>query len=105
MSFLKFKFTNKVHSTGGIGSTIIGLMSFVFFCAGIVISYMNKGNGGMIIAFLAIVSYMTSIAGFYIGLKSFKEEDKFYMFSYIGSFANAIIWLFITVIILIGIIG
>ena len=38
-------------------------------------------------------AFITSIAGFIVGINSFKEENKFMMYTYIGTIANAVIWL------------
>ena len=43
--------------------------------------------------YLTLFAFITSIAGFIVGINSFKEENKFMMYTYIGTIANAVIWL------------
>ncbi len=38
---------------------------------------------------------VSAIAGFVIGINSFKEENKFLKYTYIGTITNAVIWIFI----------
>ena len=39
------------------------------------------------------MSFLFATAGLISGLKSFKEKDKFYIFSWIGTISNGILWL------------
>lgn len=99
----KYKFTDKNQSIGGIFSSIIALLCIVFFSSGIMISFNNRGSGGLIIGLLGLVSFLLSAIGIYIGVKSFQEDEIFYHFSWIGTIANAIIFVGMFVVILIGI--
>ncbi|NLZ81679.1 MAG: hypothetical protein GX913_07785 [Clostridiales bacterium] len=99
----KYKFTDKNQSIGGIFSSIIALIAIIIFAIGVFISYTNKGNGGLIIGLLGLVSFLLSNIGIYVGVKSFQEDEIFYHFSWIGTISNAIIFVGIFAIILIGI--
>lgn len=99
----RYKFTDKNQSVGGIFSSIIALLSITFFMIGVMISFQYQGNGGLIIGLLGLLSLLLSALGIYLGVKSFAEDEIFYHFSWIGTIANAIIFVGMFVIILIGI--
>lgn len=99
----KYKFTDKNQSIGGIFSSIIAFVAMGLFAAGVWIAFHNKGNGGLIIGLLGLVSFLLSGIGISIGVKSFQEDEIFYHFSWIGTISNAIIFIGMFVVILIGI--
>lgn len=99
----KYKFTDKNQSIGGVFSSIIALLSLSLFIIGVIVSYKNRGDGGLIIGLLGFVSFVLSALGIYVGVKSFAEDEIFYHFSWIGTIGNAIIFVGMFVIILIGI--
>jgi hypothetical protein len=97
-----FKFTNKKTSIKGIISSIYFLIAVVLIFLAIKISYNEAGNAGLRAGLFGGAAYIISLTGFFIGIKSFKEEDVFLRFPWIGTVGNAIVWIFITAIILIG---
>lgn len=98
-----YKFTDKQHSTEGIISTILAAPALIFLISGIVISFQNKGNGSIVVGLLGFLAMVISVAGFIIGLKSFKKEDVFFLFSYIGIIINTVIWFVMLCVIMVGI--
>lgn len=98
-----YKFSDKKQSPEGIISTVIALVVIVLFIAGISISFENKGEGNIIVGILGFLAFIISLVGFFVGLHSFKKEDVFYHFSYIGLIANALLCLIMIVTILTGI--
>lgn len=98
-----YRFTNKHNSKGGVISSIIALFAFFTLAAGIVISYRERGNAGLIVGAVGAMAFLISTVGLITGLKSFKEKDKFYIFSWIGTFGNGIIWIIMCGIIAMGI--
>ena len=99
----KYKFTAKKHSKGGLIASGLFLFSLVSLIVGIYISYTNKGNGGLLVGVLGLVSLIISIAGFIVGIKSFKEDEVFLLFPWIGTVGCATICIGMGAIILIGI--
>lgn len=105
MNFLfkrKYKFTDKKQSKRGMVSSALFLISAILLVVGIYISYSAKGDAGMSVGVLGILSFLIAIIGFALGLKSFKDENTFFHFSWIGTVGSAAIWIGIGAIILIG---
>lgn len=97
-----YKFTNKVNTRGGIISTILSILSVVTFIFGIIISYNNEGNAGLIVGAIGSLVFIINTVGLIIGLRSFKEKDSFYLFSWIGSISNGLMWIAMCMIIAAG---
>lgn len=94
-----YRFTDKNNSSGGIISSIISVVSLCLFVAGVVISYKENGNAGLVVGAIGSVAFILNCIGMIIGLKSFKERDKFYLFSWIGVISNGIMWTLMCLII------
>ena len=99
----KYKFTNKKISKGGIMSSLFAVVAAVLLSIGVYISYKAKGAGGTSVGVLGIVAFFASTVGFIIGVRSFKNEEAFLGIPWFGVVSNAIIWLFMMCIILIGV--
>lgn len=100
--FQKYKFTDKKHSKGGIISSLLLLISAWMLGYSIYLSFKEAGNGGYMVGLLAMLALLVSIIGFFVGVKSFKEEDVFYGYSWFGTVGNTIIWLFLGCLMLVG---
>ena len=74
------------YTKGGKSSTLIAIESLLVIILAIAISVAMKGKAGIYVGLLTLFAFITSIAGF-------KEENKFMMYTYIGTIANAVIWL------------
>ncbi len=98
-----YKFTDKGVSVGGVISCIYFLMAFGLILWASYISYKSKGNSGTAVGALGMTAFLVSTGGFALGIRSFKEEDVFLRFPWIGTVGNAIIWLFMIGVILVGI--
>lgn len=94
-----YKFTNKNNSRGGIIATVLGVIAIILLCIGIYISYANKGDAGIQVGMLGALSFIISGIGLINGLLSFKEKDRFYIFSFVGCGVSGIIWLITALII------
>lgn len=107
MNFLffgrKYKFTDKKHSKRGLISSGLFLCSLAALIIGIYISYNNKGSGAMLVGVLGLLSFFISSIGFLVGIRSFKEEGVFLLYPWIGTVGNAVVWIMVGIIILIGI--
>lgn len=101
--FRKYKFTDKKLSRGGLIASGLFLFSAISFVAGVYISFKNHGAGTEIVGILGTVAFLLSIVGLIIGLRSFKEDNVFLGFPWLGTIGNAIILVGMGSIILIGI--
>lgn len=97
-----YKFTNKMNTRGGIISTILSVLSVVTFIFGVVISFKNEGNAGIIVGAIGSAVFIINTLGLITGLRSFKEKDSFYLFSWIGTIANGLMWVSMCLIIAAG---
>lgn len=97
-----YKFTNKHNTCGGIFATVLAIITFISLISGIVISYKNDGNAGISVGILGTIAFLISTIGLVLGLRSFKEKDGFYVFSWIGTISNGILWIGMCLIIAAG---
>lgn len=95
-------FTNKHHSTGGIISIVIGSVSLILLCTGIYLSYRERGNAGSYVGLIGALVFIFSAFGLVKGLLSFREKERFYICSVIGSIINGILWLVMVLVIAYG---
>ena len=83
------------YTKGGRKSSVIAGVNILLFILAVVISILKKGNAGIYVGLLMLLVMVSAIAGFVIGINSFKEENKFLKYTYIGTKTNAVIWIFI----------
>lgn len=101
-SHKKYKFSDKSQSVGGIFSTLFAVLAALACVAAVWISFQHRGEGGIEIGVLGILSVFLSGCGLYIGVRSFQEEDIFFLFSWLGSIGNSVILLGMMMLILLG---
>lgn len=102
MARYKSKFTNKKHSIGGIIATVMGTFSIGLFIASIVESALARGQGGMLVGSLAVLSLAFSAFGLVTGLLSYREIDRYTTFSRLGSILCGIMTILLFMMILVG---
>jgi len=98
----KYKFTDKKLSRGGILSSLFVLIAAGLLYAGVYISYKADGNGGANVGMLGAGAFLVAFIGFIIGIRSFKKDDVFLGFPWFGVVGNAVIWIFMAGVILVG---
>ncbi|MDE6253321.1 MAG: hypothetical protein K2M78_11940 [Lachnospiraceae bacterium] len=103
MSRHKYKFTNKHNTTGGTVAFLLGIMAAGLMVWAVYMAYRDRGNSGTDMGLIGTLSFFVSTVGLLLGLSSFKEEDKFYLFSWIGTILCGIIWLMLCAVVVIGI--
>ncbi|MGN0374467.1 MAG: DUF6142 family protein [Butyrivibrio sp.] len=86
----KYKFSTKKHSIGGVISTVMFPCSLALFIWAVVVSFQSKGKGGSVVGEIALTSFAVALFGCIIGMLSYKESDRYYTFSFIGSLLNGI---------------
>ncbi len=99
----KYKFTNKKHSVGGVLSSLMAVASVILFGYAVSISYKARGEGGALVGSFALCSLAVAAFGVIIGLLSYKESDRYYTFSFIGSLVNGVMTVLMVMLLLVGI--
>jgi len=98
----KYKFTDKKLSRGGIVSSLFVLIAAGLLYSAVYISYQAHGNGGINVGILGAGALGIALVGFIVGIRSFKNDEVFLGFPWFGVAGNAVIWLFIVGLLLIG---
>jgi hypothetical protein len=101
--FNKYKFSDKSQTLGGIISTLMGVGALASFGYGVYLSFMAKGHAGLEVGSLGLLSFMLAVMGTVIGLLSFKEMDKFYTLSKVGSLLCGIFAIFMLAVLFMGV--
>lgn len=83
----------KKYTKGGRTAALMALINIAVIIMAIIISIVQKGNAGIYVGLMMFAALISSAVGFVIGINSFKEENRFLRFSYIGTIANAAIWI------------
>ena len=91
----KFRIRISSYTKGGLAATGIFLLSAIILAVAVVISFKQGGNSGVWIGLMPLLSFVISVIGFVIVIKSFEEDGKFLTYSYIGTISNAVVWLVI----------
>lgn len=84
----EYKFTNKSHTKRGLLSSGIGFFALLLLGGLFYLSYEQSGNAEAYAGVLGFLSMAGSAAGVMLAAESFREEDKFYLFSYVGCILN-----------------
>ncbi len=81
------------YTEGGRRSSLIALINIIALIIIFSIGILKKGNAGIYIGVLMALVLCSAIVGFVIGINSFKEENKFLRYTYLGTIVNAVIWI------------
>ncbi len=98
----KYKFSDKNHSLGGSISVVMGIVSLVILCILIVNSTKDNGMAGVHVGIMGMVAAIIALTGCVVGLLSFREEEKYYLTSKIGSLLCGILTVFFVAVFLMG---
>ena len=98
----RYKFSDKEHSRPGIVSSVLALNAILFLIAAVVISTIYRGNGSWLVGLLGVIAFISSIVGIVCGLVAFRNTDVLLKYAWIGLIANAILWLLMGLLIVMG---
>lgn len=98
----KYKFTDKHNSRGGIAAFLLGILSSILFVCSLYMAYRDRGSSGTLMGIIGTAAFGISTIGLLTGLSSFKEEDRFYLFSWLGTILSGVMWILICAVIAIG---
>lgn len=102
--FNKYKFSDKSQALGGILSTIGAIASIASFGYGVYLAFKSHGNAGIEAGSFGMLSFMLAVIGMIIGLLSFKEDNRFYTLSKVGSLLCGVMAIFMVLVFLMGIV-
>ncbi len=86
----RYAFASRRETEGGFISMIYAGCCLALFVISALISFVFAGNAARWVGALGVMAFLFSVCGFVSGLRSFREKDKHYYFSAIGSLANGI---------------
>ena len=101
--FNKYKFSDKSQTLGGTIATLMGLAAIASFGYGIYVSFQAKGGAGLQVGSFGLLSLMLAVIGTVIGLISFKEDNKFYTLSKVGTLMCGIMAVLMVSVFLMGV--
>ena len=81
------------YTEGGRIATLMGAIHILLIILTITASVSKRGQAGIYVGVMMLLVMISAAAGFVIGINSFKETDKFFRYSYIGTILNASIWI------------
>lgn len=103
MKFVKkYKFSDKNHSTKGSISTLLGISSLALCIYCIITTTNELGRAGLTTGAIGMLAAGLAFVGCVLGLLSFREEDKYYLTSKLGSLLCGILSVFYIAVLLMG---
>ena len=81
------------YTWGGRISSLMALANIIVMMFSIFLSYSERGHAGIYVGLIMFCVLISAMVAFVIGVNSFIESDKFLRYSYIGTIANAVIWI------------
>ena len=101
----KYIFTNKKESKKGIFSSVLGMIAFVSVILAVYGTFQNQGQALVKYGVAVLFSLLFGLAGLVLGILSRMEQDRFYVFSYIGIGLNLLTIVSISFILYVGVYG
>ena len=95
-------FRAKRPSVNGIAALVIGVIALIMLAAAAVISTKAGGNGDERVGMLGLVSAFSCITGSVVGFQGFKERDVSFLFAYIGTGLNLVMFVYLLFLFLYG---
>ena len=84
----KYIYTNKKESKKGIMSAVLGIIALVSLFFAVYETFRNQGQALVKYGVAALFALLFALAGIVLGIMSKMEEDRFYLFSYLGIILN-----------------
>lgn len=101
----QYMFTNKKHSTRGILSSILGVISLVSLILAVFWTYEAKGKATDGMGMVGFVAACFSLTGIVLGYLARTEADRFRFFAWLGIVLNVLVLAVISVILYAGAYG
>ena len=100
-----YKFMGRSHSRNGVVSMLIGLVCITTFLSLVIISGVQLWAGSMLLGVVGMVTFVISIFGFILGVKSFQEKDIYYVAPVVGLGSNGIIMITLFCLYIVGVVS
>ena len=84
----KYIFTNKKESKKGIMSAVLGIIALASLFFAVYETFRNQGQALVKYGVAALFALLFALAGVVLVNMSKMEEDRFYLFSYLGIILN-----------------
>lgn len=81
-------FTDKVESKRGMMSTFFGILSLVSLIMAVHLTFVNEGAAFVKYGVVGFLCLIFSGVGLVLGIMAKMEEDKFYLFAWLGIILN-----------------
>ena len=81
------------YTMGGRISCLIALCDVAIIALILTTTIIQNGKSGILVGVMTLIAFFVAVIGFVFGITSFNEGTKFVKYSYIGSAANAVIWI------------
>ena len=98
----KYKFAKKEYAKNGLYSAMIAAGSLVLLLLSVLLSLGFRGQGGVFIGGLGLMSMLLSIYGLILGVKGYSEKKCSHMYCAIGTFANGFICILYLIMVSLG---
>lgn len=85
------RFSDRTHPVFGIISTLIGCASFLILLILCLVSGRAKGNAGIMVGVVGILSMLASVVGFIMATKCYRKEDIYMSMPVVGSVLNGVL--------------
>lgn len=83
-------FTDKVESKRGMLSTFFGVLSFISLILAVHESFLGEGAALVKYGVVGLLCLIFAVAGLVLGILAKMEEDKFYLFAWLGILFNGL---------------
>ena len=81
-------FTDKKESKWGVFSAFLGVLSLVSLILAVHYTFLNRGVALTRYGVVAVLCLLFSAAGLIFGIMARMEQDKFYLFAWVGIILN-----------------
>ena len=81
-------YTSKTHSQKAVMSTVFGLLGLITIVLALHFTFQAKGVASLRYGVAGLLSFVFSLTGMILGVLARLEEDKYYLFAYIGIICN-----------------
>lgn len=98
----ELRLTDKKHPPLGIASFVLSILSFISFVTACVMSGQERGNGGLNVGIIGVLSFFISVIGFIMAWFALRQENIRPLFPAIGSVVNGLLVILYMILYILG---